>query len=305
MSDIITGVLPVAPTVFHDTEELDLPGQRRVVDFVVDAESDGVCVLANYSEQFSLTDVERRAIMEATVEQASGRVPVIVTTSHYSARVAAQRSREAQEIGAAMVMLMPPFFGATLSAGADAVRAFFLEVSAAVDIPIMVQDAPMSSTPLSVDQVADLAREIPHLRYAKIETPRAADKIRSLRNAAGSNLPGLYDGEEGVTLIPDLDAGAKGTMTSCLVPDVMGAIVREHLSGNRDAAVARWEDVLPLVHFENRQCGLLAAKVLLEEGGVIGSATVRAPYAPLHDETRKALVELARRRDALVLRWAA
>ncbi len=305
MSDIVTGVLPVAPTVFHDSEEVDLAGQRRVVDFLVDAGSDGVCVLANYSEQFSLTDDERREIVAATIDQASDRIPVTVTTSHYSARVAALRSREAQDMGAAMVMLMPPFFGATMSVGADAVRAFFLEVSAAVDIPIMVQDAPMSSTPLGVEQLADLAREIPHLRYAKVETPRAADKIRALQEAAGSALPGLYDGEEGVTLIPDLDAGARGTMTSCLVPEVMGAIVRDHLAGNRDAAVARWEDVLPLVHFENRQCGLLAAKVMLEEGGVIGSARVRSPYAPLHDETRKALVELARRRDALVLRWAA
>lgn len=305
MSDIIRGVLPVAPTVFHDSEEIDLDGLRRVVDFVADAGSDGVCILANYSEQFSLADDERSSIVEATVNQAAERLPVVVTTSHYSSRVAAQRSRDAQAMGAAMVMLMPPFFGATLSVGADAVRTFFLEVAEAVDLPIMVQDSPMSTTPLGVEQLAALAREIPHLRYAKVETARAADKIRSLHDAAGSALPGLYDGEEGVTLIPDLDAGAQGSMTSCLVPDVMGAIVRDHLSGNREAAVARWEEVLPLVHFENRQCGLLAAKVLLEEGGVIGSAAVRAPLAPLPDQTRKALVELARRRDALILRWAA
>ena len=39
--DILTGILPVAPTVFTDDEDLDLDGQRRVVDFLVDAEADG------------------------------------------------------------------------------------------------------------------------------------------------------------------------------------------------------------------------------------------------------------------------
>lgn len=305
MSDLVKGLIPVAPTVFTSSEELDLRGQRRVADFVVDSTSTGICVLANYSEQFSLTDEERRLVTKATVEQVAGRIEVMVTTSHYSARVAALRSREAQDMGATMVMLMPPFFGSTMSANPDAVRDFFHRVAEAVDIPIMVQDAPMSTTPLTVSQLAELARDIPHLRYAKIETARAADKIRGLGAAAGNALSGLYDGEEGVTLIPDLDAGAVGSMTSCLVPDVLAEVVRNHSAGDREAAVARWEAVLPLIHFENRHCGLLAAKVLLEEGGVIASATARAPFGHLNDSSRKALVDLARHRDPLILRWAA
>jgi 2-keto-3-deoxy-L-arabinonate dehydratase len=304
LSELIKGLIPVAPTVFTPTEELDLISQRRVVDFVVDSGSAGICILANYSEQFSVTDEERRRITEATVDQVAGRIEVLVTTSHYSARVAAQRSREAQQMGASMVMLMPPFFGSTMSATPNGVRDFFRRVAEAVDIPIMVQDAPMSTTPLSVSQLAELARDIPHLKYAKIETARAADKIRALGAEADGDLPGLYDGEEGVTLIPDLDAGAVGSMASCLVPEALAAVVRDHLAGDRDAAAERWEAVLPLIHFENRHCGLLAAKVLLEEGGVIASATTRAPFGPLNDDSRKALVDLARRRDPLILRWA-
>ncbi|WP_114905870.1 dihydrodipicolinate synthase family protein [Ornithinimicrobium murale] len=305
MSELIRGLIPVAPTVFLPSEELDLPGQRRVVDFVVDSGSAGICVLANYSEQFSITDDERRQITEATVDQAAGRIEVMVTTSHYSARVAAQRSREAQDMGASMVMLMPPFFGKTISATPTDVADFFRRVADEVDIPIMLQDAPMSATPMSVDQIAQLAREIPHFKYAKMETARAAEKIRALQAAAGDDMPGLYDGEEGVTLIPDLDAGAVGSMSSCLVPDLLSAVVRDYLKGDREAASKRWEEVLPLIHFENRHCHLLAAKVLLEEGGVISNATARAPFGRLDAETRRALIELARRRDPLVLRWAA
>jgi dihydrodipicolinate synthase/N-acetylneuraminate lyase len=301
---MISGVIPVAPTVFHRGGDLDLPGQRRVIDYAVDAGSSGICLLANYSEQFSLTDAERLEVATTSLDQAGDRVPMVITTSHYSARVAAERSRQAQDLGAAMVMLMPPFFGATLQVTPEAVRAYFHHVAEAIDIPIMLQDAPMSTTPMSVELMASLAREIPHLQYVKIETAQAADKLRSLRAAAGDDLPGLYDGEEGVTLIPDLDAGARGTMTSCMVPDVMGRIVRDHLSGDRETANRTWEQVLPLVHFENRQCGLRAAKVLLHEGGVIGSPATRAPFGDLSDASRSALVTLARRQDALILRWA-
>ena len=301
--DILTGILPVAPTVFTDDEDLDLDGQRRVVDFLVDAEADGVCILANYSEQFSLTDEERDRVIDATVAQAAGRLPVAVTVSHFSARIAAQRARHAESAGAQLVMLMPPFFGATMRVPEAAVLEYFKRVADGLTIDIMIQDAPLSTTPLSVDLLAALAREVPQVRYAKIEVPRAADKIRSLRAAAGATLPGVFDGEEGVTAIPDLEAGAVGTMSSCLAPELLGEVVRRYRAGEVARATAVWESILPLIHYENRQCGLLAAKVVLAEGGVIASDRVRGPLEPLGEPVRRSLLELARRVEPLALRW--
>jgi dihydrodipicolinate synthase/N-acetylneuraminate lyase len=301
---IVRGIIPVAPTVFTDSEELDLSGQRRVVDYLVDGRSDAVCILANYSEQFSLTDEERELVLTATLDQASGRLPVCVTTSHFSARIAAQRSQQAQERGAAMVMLMAPFFGATMKVNDDAVLEYFKRVADGLEIDIMVQDAPMSTTALSVALLARMAREIPQVRYAKIEMPQTADKLRTLIAATGDDLPGVYDGEEAITLIPDLDAGAQGTMSSCMVPDQLGQIVRDFHAGDRDKAVAQWENLLPFIHFENRQCGLRAAKVLMKEGHIIKSERTRAPLNELHPDTRSQLLEMAKRKDPLVLRWA-
>jgi dihydrodipicolinate synthase/N-acetylneuraminate lyase len=301
---IISGIIPVAPTVFTEDEALDLGGQRRVVDYLVDGKSDAVCILANYSEQFSLTDEERELVVTTTLDQAAGRLPVCVTTSHFSARIAAQRSRRAQAQGAAMVMLMPPFFGATMKVDDDAVMEYFKRVADGLEIDIMIQDAPMSPTALSVPLLARLAREIPQMRYAKIEMPQTADKLRMLIAAAGDDLPGTFDGEEAITLIPDLDAGAQGTMSSCMVPDQLGQIVRDFHAGDRDKAVAQWEDLLPFIHFENRQCGLRAAKVLMKEGRIINSDKTRAPLTELHRDIRAQLVEMAKRKDPLVLRWA-
>ena len=300
----LAGVVPVVPTIFHDDQSVDLGATARVVDYLIDARVDGLCLLANYSEQFSLTDDERDAIARALLEHVAGRRPVIVTTSHFSARIAAARSRAAQEAGAAMVMLMPPFFGATLTVPGPAVIDYFGQVADAIDIPIMVQDAPLSATPLPVSLLIDLVTQVPQVQYAKVEVPQAADKLRSLVSALGASLPGPFDGEESVTLIPDLDAGARGTMPSSAVPGELGAIVRRYLSGDRPGAVSAWEDLLPLIHFENRQCGLRAQKILLAEGGVIGSDRTRAPLGPVSPGTRRALLELAAARDLMIMRWA-
>ena len=122
MNTPLTGVVPVVPTIFHDDQSVDLDGTARVVDYLIDAGVDGLCVLANYSEQFSLTDAEREEIGRRLLGHIAGRLPVIVTTSHYSVRVAAARSRAAQELGASMVMVMPPFFGSETSRCRPCVR---------------------------------------------------------------------------------------------------------------------------------------------------------------------------------------
>jgi 2-keto-3-deoxy-L-arabinonate dehydratase len=299
----LNGVVPVVPTIFHEDEAVDLDGTARVVDYLIDAGVNGVCLLANYSEQFSLTDAERDTIAVALLERVAGRVPVIVTTSHYSARVAASRSRAAQEMGAAMVMLMPPFFGATLTADGPLVVEYFKRVADEIDVPIMLQDAPLSPTSLPVSLIVDLVWQVPQVQYVKIEVPRAAEKLDSLVSLLGSSLPGPFDGEESVTLIPDLDAGATGTMPSATVPGELGQVMRRYRAGDRAGAAGLWEGLLPLIHFENRQCGLRAQKILLAEGGIIGCDRTRAPLGPVSARTRRGLIELAEARDLLIMRW--
>jgi 4-hydroxy-tetrahydrodipicolinate synthase len=303
MAAALAGVVPVVPTIFHDDETVDLDATVRVVDYLMDAGVDGLCLLANYSEQFALTDAERDAIARTLLEHVAGRLPVIVTTSHYSARVTAARSRAAQDMGAAMVMIMPPFFGATLTVPGPGVIGYFKQVADAIDIPVMVQDAPLSATSLPAGLLIDLVREVPQVQYAKIEVPQAADKLHALVSALGDRLPGPFDGEESVTLIPDLDAGATGTMPSSTVPAELGQIVRRYRADDRAGAVSAWEALLPLIHFENRQCGLRAQKILLAEGGIIACDRTRAPFGPVSPRTRRGLIELAARHDLLILRW--
>ena len=297
------GVFPVAPTIFDEHGELDLDGQRRCIDFMIDAGSNGICILANFSEQFVLTDAERDQVMLAVLDHVAGRVPVIVTTTHMGSRICAERSRRAQDAGAAMVMVMPPYHGATFRIAEPGIYQFFQTVSEAISIPIMIQDAPVAGTPLSVAFLARLAKEIGNIRYFKVEVPMAAAKLRDLIAAGGSAIEGPWDGEEAITLMADLDAGATGAMTGGGYPDGIRQIVDPYLAGRRDEAMAAYARWLPLINYENRQCGLQACKALMKEGGVIGSEAVRHPLQKLHPMTRAGLIEIARQLDPVVLRW--
>ncbi len=302
-SEPYTGVFPIAPTPFTDDGELDLDGQRRVIDCMIDQGVSGICILANYSEQFLISDEERDVLLDVCLGQAADRVPVIVTCSHFSTRLAVERARRAQAAGARMLMLMPPYHGAALRADDDAVYEHYARVAQSVAIPIMVQDAPLSGVTLSVALLAKLAREVPQVCYFKVEVPGAAAKLRALIEAGGDAITGPFDGEESITLLADLDAGTTGTMPSALLPDLIKPVVDHHLAGRREEAIAQYARILPLVNYENRQCGLRAAKVVMAEGGVIRSEAVRHPLRPLDPATRAGLLELARELQPVALSW--
>ena len=300
---VFSGVFPVAPTPFSASGELDLEGQRRVLDCMIDQKVDGICILANYSEQFLLTDEERAILTKTCLEHVAGRVPVMVTCSHFSTRVASARAAEAGAHGAKLVMLMPPYHGVGMRVDEEAIFSHFAQIAEAAGVPIMVQDAPLSGVTLSPSFLARLARELPLVRYFKIEVAQTAAKLRRLIELGGDMIVGPFDGEEAITLLADLDAGARGVMSSALLPDLIRPIFDAHRSGHRRTAVDGYARVLPLINYENRQCGLRAAKTAMMAGGVIRSDYVRHPLEPLHPATRDGLLELARAADVLALRW--
>jgi dihydrodipicolinate synthase/N-acetylneuraminate lyase len=263
-----------------------------------------LCILANFSEQFVLADAERETLTGVILNHVDGRVPVIVTTTHFGTEVCAQRSRRAQEAGAAMVMVMPPYHGATIRVSEEKIYEFYARLSGAIDIPIMIQDAPVSGTPLSVGLLARMAREIEHVAYFKIETAGAASKLRELIRLGGEAIEGPWDGEEAITLLPDLHAGATGAMTGGAYPDGIRQIMDAWAAGDVQAATEAYGRWLPLINYENRQGGILTAKALMKAGGIIECEAPRHPFAEMHPEVRKGLIETAKRLDPLVLRWS-
>ncbi|SIN84186.1 dihydrodipicolinate synthase family protein [Vannielia litorea] len=297
-----SGIWPVAPTPFHDDGTLDLEGMKRVLDCIIDQGADGICILANFSEQFLLSDEEREVLTRLSLEHVAGRVPVIVTISHYATQIAVERARLARSLGAAAVMMMPPYHGALLKGTPEQSYQQFRAVGE-VGIPIMVQDAPLSGVELPVSLLVRMAREIEQVRLFKIECPKAANKLRALIAEGGDAIEAPFDGEEGITLLADLDAGATGSMTSGMIVDQIKPVITLYRAGDIEGATAAYGRVAMAINHENRQCGWQSCKLAMVEGGVIGSEFCRDPIAPLHPAIRQRMIDLLKPLDPLVLRW--
>ena len=299
---VYQGIWPVAPTPFSADGVVDYEGMIRVLDCMIDQGVDGICILANFSEQFLISDAEREQLTRVCLEHAGERIPIIVTISHFATDIAVTRAKFAKQLGAEAVMMMAPYHGALLKGTAEQTYEQLARVGD-VGIPIMIQDAPLSGVDLPVDFLIRVAKTIDMVKMFKIECAGAATKLRVLVDEGGAAIEAPFDGEEAITLLADLDAGARGSMTSALIPDLIRPVIFAHMEGRRDEAVEGYSRLLPVINHENRQCGFRAAKEAMVEGGVIKSAFCRHPIAPLHPQTRQALIELMAPHDPLVLRW--
>ena len=297
-----TGIWPVAPTPFHDDGRVDTEGMQRVLDCIIDQGADGICILANFSEQFLISDAERELLTKLCLEHIAGRVPVIVTISHFATQIAVARARLAQDLGADIVMMMAPYHGALLKGNAKQTFEQFQRVGE-VGIPIMVQDAPLSGVDLPVPLLVKMAQEIEMVKLFKIECPRAANKLRALIAEGGDAIEAPFDGEEAITLLADLDAGCTGSMTSGLIVDQIKPVITHYLAGRMSAATEAYGRVAMVINHENRQCGWQACKAAMVEGGVIKSAYCRHPIEALHADIKYRLIDLLRPLDPIVLNW--
>ncbi len=296
------GIWPVAPTPFNEDGTLDLDGMKRVLDCLIDQGADGICVLANFSEQFLISDEERATLTRLSLEHVAGRVPMIVTISHFATQIAVERAQFAKDLGADIVMMMPPYHGALLKGSAQQTFDQFAAVGE-VGIPIMVQDAPLSGVDLPVPLLVKMAQEIDMVKLFKIECPRAANKLRALIAEGGDAIEAPFDGEEGITLLADLDAGATGSMTSGMIVDQIKPVITHHLAGRADEATTAYGRVAMVINHENRQCGWQSCKAAMVEGGVIRSEFCRHPIDPLQPAIRDRLIDLLKPLDPMVLNW--
>ena len=296
------GMWPVAPTPFHDNGEVDYEGMERILDCMVDQKVQGICILANYSEQFLLSDDEREKLTKLCMKKIDGRVKTIVTVSHFATDIVRPRAELAKSLGADIIMMMPPYHGALLKGNSDQIFEQFNEISK-VGIPIMIQDAPLSGIDLSVPLLTKMINEIEQLTCFKIESTQAALKIKALIKNCNSRLDAPFDGEESINLYTDLEAGISGSMSSALLPEKIAPVIEYFWNNEKEKSEETYNNILPLINFENRQCGFRATKTVMKEGGVINSEFCRDPIKPLDEHTKNLLINFAKKYDLLSYKW--
>src|SRR4029453_18001572 len=285
-----TGIFPIVNTTFLEDGSLDLESQVRLVRFLLECGAHGLGLFGTASEGYTLSTDERVQLMRLILREVDGRVPVIVSTGHTGTDVAVMLSRQAEAEGADALMVLPPYF---LKPDADGIFQDFQAISAAVSIPIMVQDAPiMTQVAMGPPLLARMARELKHVRYAKIEAPPTAPKMTDIKRAAGSDLS-LFGGMNGQFLLEELGRGAVGTMPGSDLTTVFARIWTLWQANNRDEARDEFARYLPLIRYELQPgLGVSVMKHNLYEWGAIANTRVRRPPRTVDEIGRQGLAAL-------------
>lgn len=289
-----SGVLSITPTPFTDDGALDVAGLPRLVEFFLDCGVSGLTLLGLMGEAPALTPDERRQVIEGTVAAAAGSVPIIVGCSHAVTRQAVGLARQAEALGAAAVMVMPP-----PAAGFDretVVDDHFRAIGEAISIPLIIQDYPPGSgTVLTPAHIAALYEQVEGFQVLKLEDAPSPLKIAQVRARLGDQLP-IFGGLGGLYYLDELAQGARGTMTGFAYPDVLAAITGAYQAGDVEQAARLFDRYLPLIVFEYQaHIGLAIRKELLRRRGALASAIARMPPARLDTVTLQALDSLLQR----------
>jgi 4-hydroxy-tetrahydrodipicolinate synthase len=282
---MLTGVIPILATPFHEDETLDLDSWQRMLQFMVNAGVDGVTILGVLGESNRLNDEERVSLIEAAVAVIARRVPIIVGASATGTRTAVYLAHIAQELGADAVMVTP---SREAVPNEDRIFELYQQIGESLSIPIVLQDHPASTdVHMSVGLMARILREVTRVGCVKEEAVPTAPKILQLRGAFTDRPISILSGLGGLYAPFDLEAGSDGVNTGFAFPEVMQALV----TAARESDWARLHQIYsrfaPLIVFE-QQPGLAIRKELLKRRGLIASGRVRHPGANIsvHQEAQ-------------------
>jgi 4-hydroxy-tetrahydrodipicolinate synthase len=283
---VLKGNYPILATAWAEDGSFDPVSQARLIDWLIDSGVHGLVMLANASEGHAQSDAERERVLEFNMKRVAGRVPVIVTVTHFAAEIAQERARKAEALGASCVMSMPQFFG-NWGSDLSGVYEYFSALSKAVRIPIMVQDHPVSGVPMSAEFLARLAKEIENISYFKLEYTQSPFKSARILDHGNGSVEQVFGGESGVYLMEEYERGARGTMPACYMPGVFTKTFELLEGGNVEAAQSFFVPYIPLINFELRLANRNVWKCILKSLGVIASDRIRGPLPPYWDTTTR------------------
>lgn len=288
----LRGVWNIVPTPFLPDGELDAASIPTLVRFVQATGVDGLTILGVLGEAAKLSDAERSTVIATALEAAAGSIPICVGVSHASTHRAIAFAREAEAAGAHSVMLAPPALARPTDA---AIRRHYLSVAEAISIPVVVQDHPASSgVVMSAELMVAMFREAPALGVVKLEEEPTPPKAGALLALAPDLV--VLGGLGGEMLLEELRRGTHGTMTGFGFPEVLVAVVRRFLAGDRAGAAAVFDHYATLIRFENQALlNLPIRKLVYQLRGAIAHPVLRAPGGSVDPATRADLDDLLAR----------
>jgi 4-hydroxy-tetrahydrodipicolinate synthase len=274
----ISGVCPVLATPFDDDGVPDAAGLARIAEFAIRSGADAVVYPGVASEVEQLSETERNALLDTLAAAVHDRVPLIVGASDAHLPATILHVYKAASLRAAAAMVMAP---ARLAGDTAALIDYYRALAAAVDVPIMLQNAPPpAGGGFDTSTIARVVAEVPAVRYVKEETTPCGQRISLLLATPelgdAPHFIGVLGGAGGRYILDELARGALGTMPACELTDIHVELVAAWRAGNRVFARNLYNRSLPLLNFQ-AVFRWAMTKEVLKRRGIIGCAHVRAP----------------------------
>ncbi|HIH88599.1 TPA: dihydrodipicolinate synthase family protein [Candidatus Bathyarchaeota archaeon] len=287
-----SGVFPALCTVTDAKGNLDVAGMRAQVDANIEWGADGVCPGIIAGEFFKFSEDERMDILDATVEAADGRVPVLYGVSHSGTELAIRLAKHAEDRGADGIIAMTPYFSHTPSKAI--VLKHIGDICAATELPVMLQDAEdATGIHICPTTYIDLADEHSNLASIKLEGPGTLDKLRDINRLMPGRVS-VFGGMAAKLILQEAALGADGTIPSGCLTDIIVDIWAKAKKGDVKGAEKAYARYKPWVDLFHGSPGATAEieKETLKHRGVIKTATSRSPKIPLTDEGRTRLSQI-------------
>jgi dihydrodipicolinate synthase/N-acetylneuraminate lyase len=285
----LAGVIAIPQTPFDARGRIDPDSLSRGVADRLAAGVDALLYPVVASEVSRLTDAERRTATGAVLEQAAGRVPVIVGASAADPGTVRAIAEDARARGASGVLVQAPV---DLLHDEAATIGFFRAVCEGPIELLMIQDLEWNGPGLPVPTIARMFEELEPFRCIKVETVPAGPKYSAILAATGGRLH-VSAGWALPYLIEALDRGIHAVTPGGL-QWVIAEIVRRYRAGRRADAAALFARLLPILGWQNQHIDISNQflKRLAVRQGVFASAAVRQPDIPFDDVHRRIADEL-------------
>jgi dihydrodipicolinate synthase/N-acetylneuraminate lyase len=282
----IRGVLPVFHTPFNDDETIDYPTLEREIDWLFQAQVDGI-VMALVSETLRLSTDERRQVADFVTKCADGKGVSIISIGAESAYVAEEFARHAESIGADAVMAIPPV---ATSALADETVAYYRRIIEAVSIPVVVQDASGylgNAMPVPVQAGLMLEYGADRVMF-KPEAVPLGPNLTALNEATNGEAT-ILEGSGGSALVDSYRRGVSGTMPGADLIHGLVALWNALQAGDDERVYALSMPITAICSgMASLDAYLAVEKHLLVRQGVFRNTVVRGPVAyHLDDATRE------------------
>lgn len=290
----ITGTITALITPFRN-QQVDYVDLKKLIELQIKGGVNGFVPVGTTGESPTLDHDEHLQVIEATVEYARGRVPVIAGTGSNSTAEAVDLTRLAHDAGADAMLLVAPYYNKPSQEG---LYRHFATLAEATDRPIVLYSIPgRCGIEIGIPVVERLRAKYPHVRYIK-EAGGSVDRVDQLKQALGKDIT-VLSGDDSLTL-PFMSVGAEGVISvaSHLFPKQISQMVNFALANDYAKATKIHRQLYPIFKALFVEPNPVPVKTALARAGIIGTAEVRPPLCEMTDANRaileQALVNLGK-----------